>query len=263
MEAVFPRLQKVLADAGVASRRASEEIIAQGRVSVNGRVVREQGQRVDPASDLILLDGQPLPQPESARTYIALNKPAGFVSTAQDTHGRPTVLDLVRERPERLYPVGRLDADTTGLLLLTNDGDLAYRLTHPRFHLPRTYKIRARGFVDREAASRLTEGVELEDGRTAPAEIRFLGFDSATRSTLLEMTLFEGKNRQVRRMLTAVGHPVSSLQRVAFGPVQLRDLAPGTWRKLRPTEVQALRSAVEGVAGREPNPRSRRGARRP
>jgi 23S rRNA pseudouridine2605 synthase len=239
------RLAKHLAHAGIASRRAAEAIIADGRVSVDGEVVTDPARDVT-GEEAIAVDGQALAAPAAQRVVYALNKPAGVVSTARDTHGRPTVVDLVPVRshaPVRLYPVGRLDADTTGLLLLTDDGDLAHRLTHPRFEVPKTYRARvANGPVGERALRRLREGVDLEDGRTAPARVRRLGPGE------LELTLREGRKRQVRRMCAEVGHPVTALQRVAFGPLLLGNLREGAARRLTAAEVQRLRDAAAGPA---------------
>lgn len=253
----MPRLQKALAAAGVASRRACEVLIAEGRVSVNGKIVREPGTKVDPDKDDIRVNGEPVltaapPKP----VYIALHKPVGYASTVSDPHAKRTVLDLVSQVETRVYPVGRLDVDSSGLILLTNDGEFANRLTHPRYHVPKVYRIRARGFVSREEAIQLTEGIDLPDGKTAPADLKFVGYDPATQTTLLDMTLYEGRNRQVRRMMEAVGHPVRELTRLAFGNLQLGDLAPGTWRKLRPDEVNRLLEAAQ------PTPTPRRESRR-
>jgi 23S rRNA pseudouridine2605 synthase len=228
------RLAKYLAHAGVASRRAAEEIIAAGRVRVAGEVVR------DPAFDVgedasVALDGRPLAGPEPRVAY-AVHKPLGVVSTARDTHGRPTVVELVADAGVRLYPVGRLDADSSGLIVLTNDGALAQRLTHPSFEVPRTYRVSVGGPpLQARALRRLREGVALEDGLTAPAQARRLGAHE------LELTLREGRNRQVRRMCAAVGHPVSALQRTAFGPLRLGRLRPGASRRLSAAELQGLR----------------------
>jgi 23S rRNA pseudouridine2605 synthase len=226
------RLAKYLAQAGVASRRAAEGLVATGRVTVDGEVVRDPARDVD-ARTAVLVDGRPVDAP--ARVVYALNKPAGVVSTARDPQGRTTVVDLVGAR-ERLYPVGRLDADTTGLILLTNDGPLAHRLTHPSFEVPRTYRATVRHPPVREPALRaLREGVDLEDGRTAPARVRRLAADR------LELTVREGRKRQVRRMCEAVGHPVVRLERVAFGPLRLGGLPEGEHRRLTPAEVERLR----------------------
>jgi 23S rRNA pseudouridine2605 synthase len=231
------RLAKYLAHAGVASRRAAEEVIRAGRVTVAGEVVHDPAHDVDECS-VIAVDGRPLAGAERRVVYM-VNKPLGVLSTAQDTHGRPTVVSLVPHEPRRLYPVGRLDADTTGLILLTNDGELAHRLTHPSFEVPKTYRARVGGGpVGDRVLHRLREGVRLEDGITAPARVRRAG------QSLLELTIHEGRNRQVRRMCEAVGHPVQELQRVAFGPLQVGGLASGTHRLLTDLEVELLRGLI-------------------
>ena len=230
------RLGKFLAHAGVASRRAVEEIVADGRVTVDGEVVTDPARDVD-ESNVVELDGRRV-EPEPREVH-ALNKPTGVVSTARDTHGRPTVVQLVRSR-RRLYPVGRLDADTTGLILLTNDGELAERLTHPRYGVKKVYRARIQpGRLARRALEALRAGVQLEDGRTAPAQVR----QAAT--GVVEITIREGKKRQVRRMLEAVGHRVVELERVAFGPLGLRGLELGKSRRLTRAEVERLRRAAE------------------
>jgi 23S rRNA pseudouridine2605 synthase len=232
------RLAKYLAHAGVASRRAAEGMVAEGRVTIEGEVT------TDPATDVgegaaVALDGEPV-APEAREVY-ALNKPAGVVSTAQDTHGRPIVTELV-DSPARLYPVGRLDADTTGLILLTNDGELANRLTHPRYEVPKTYVARVEPASISEAAlRRLREGVELEDGPAAPARVRLRSPGE------LEIVISEGRKRQVRRMVEAVGHRVAALERTTFGPLRLGELAPGASRRLTAAEVERLWKA--GGAG--------------
>jgi 23S rRNA pseudouridine2605 synthase len=229
------RLAKYLAHAGVASRRAAEGVIAAGRVRVDGATV------IDPALDVddtarVEVDGKRLRGAE-ARVVYALHKPLGVVSTARDTHGRKTVVSLVPAHGLRLYPIGRLDADSSGLILLSNDGELANRLTHPRFEVPKTYVATlARGPVSESALRRLREGVALEDGVTAPARVRRRGAGK------IEITIHEGRKRQVRRMCEAVGHPVSALERVAFGPLRLGSLAPGEHRRLRAAEVERLRA---------------------
>jgi 23S rRNA pseudouridine2605 synthase len=233
------RLAKYLAHAGVASRRAAEGMIAGGRVRVAGVEVRDPARDVG-AGDRVEVDGRLLGGAET-RVVYALNKPVGVLSTARDTHGRPTVVELVREgagEQRRLYPVGRLDADSSGLILLTNDGELANRLTHPRYEVPKTYRVRVGGgSVEPRALVSLREGVKLEDGSTGPAQVRRL------RADLLELTLGEGRNRQVRRMCEAVGHPVLALERVRLGPVALGDLKVGAHRRLSAAEVAGLRGA--------------------
>ena len=230
------RLAKHLAHAGVASRRGAEALVAEGRVTVDGAVVTDPARDVT-GEEAIAVDGAAVGG-AAARVVYALNKPAGVVSTARDTHGRRTVVDLVGSG-ERLYPVGRLDADTTGLILLTNDGDLAYALTHPSFEVPRTYRARVEGRPDERALRALREGVELDDGRTAPARVRRVGAHE------FELTIHEGRKRQVKRMCAAVGHPVVALRRVAFGPLRLGDLEPGRARRLTAAEVERLRRAAQ------------------
>lgn len=229
------RLQKVLARAGVGSRRAVEGLISAGRVRVNGeRAVL--GRRVDPSKDEVEVDGSRVPLDARLRYYL-LNKPEGVVSTADDPEGRDTVLDFV-ETTERIWPVGRLDIDTEGLIVLTNDGELTYRLTHPSYEVPRTYLVQARGSVKDGVIRKLIGGVDLDDGPTAPAEVSLV--DRLQGSTLLEVTIREGRNRQVRRMFETVGHPVVRLARTALGPVRLGRLKPGQLRRLSPQEIRDL-----------------------
>jgi 23S rRNA pseudouridine2605 synthase len=235
------RLAKFLAHAGVASRRAAEAIVRDGRVTVGGELVTDPARDVD-GSEPVTVDGHAVREPAQRAVWV-VHKPQGVVSTASDTHGRPTVVELVRAPGTRLYPVGRLDADTTGLILLTDDGDLANHLTHPRYGVPKTYVAHVAGGPVREAELRaLRDGVDLDDGRTAPARVRQL------RPGVLELTLREGRKRQVRRMCAQVGHPVQRLARVAFGPLRLGDLAEGAVRRLSPAEVQRLRDAAERPA---------------
>jgi 23S rRNA pseudouridine2605 synthase len=246
------RLAKFLAHAGVASRRAAEQLVFAGRVTVGGEVVRDPARDVG-EHDAVAVDGRGVAL-ERRQVVYALHKPAGYVSTAKDPQGRPTVVSLIGGR-ERLYPVGRLDADTTGLLLLTNDGELAHRLTHPSFEVPRTYRAQVRNPPVREPAlRRLREGVRLDDGMTAPAGARRLAPDR------VEIVLHEGRKRQVRRMLDAVGHPVLRLERVAFGPLRLGDLPLGKHRLLKAAEVEQLRRA--GDRFRPPGERARSSAAR-
>jgi 23S rRNA pseudouridine2605 synthase len=233
------RLAKHLAHAGVASRRAAEGLIAQGRVRVDGELVRDPARDVD-ACNRVEVDGRALVGPE-ARVVYAVHKPLGVLSTARDTHGRPTVVELIPGEGRRLYPVGRLDADSSGLILLTNDGELANLLTHPRHQVPKTYRVRlAAGPVSEAALRALRGGVGLEDGPTAPAQVRRLGGDE------LELTIREGRNRQVRRMCEAVGHPVLALRRIALGPLRLGELRPGAHRRLSDAEVDELRRVGRG-----------------
>lgn len=231
------RLQKALARAGVASRRKAEGLIRAGRVRVNGQVVTELGTRVDPERDVITVNGQPISQPVS-HTYILLHKPRGVLSTTSDPHGRPTVLDLVRMEA-RVYPVGRLDRDSEGLILLTDDGELTHRLTHPRYEHEREYRVLVEGRVSERALQRLQEGVELEDGLTWPAQVERL--EEEGDGTWLRMVIHEGRKRQVRRMCRAVGHPVRQLIRVRMGPLTLGELRAGEWRYLTTGEVKALK----------------------
>jgi 23S rRNA pseudouridine2605 synthase len=239
------RLAKYLAHAGVASRRASEQLVFAGRVTIGGEVVRDPARDVDGGSH-VAVDGRPVRGSTGERAVYAVNKPRGVVSTARDPQGRVTIVSLVPSS-RRLYPVGRLDADSTGLILLTDDGALAHRLTHPSFEVPRTYHARVRRPPVREAAlRRLRAGVELEDGVTAPARVRRLAADR------IELTIHEGRKRQVRRMCEAVGHPVVELQRVAFGPLALGRLAEGEHRRLTRAEVERLNRAARTPRGQTP-----------
>ena len=236
------RLAKFLATAGVASRRAAEEIVRAERVTVNGETVTDPARDVGDG-DAVTVDGAAV-APEAERAVYVVNKPAGVVSTARDPQRRRTVVSLVPSAV-RLYPVGRLDIDTTGLILLTNEGDLAHRLTHPSFEVPKTYRAVVARPPVREAALRaLRAGVELDDGMTAPARVRRVTGDT------LELTIHEGRKRQVKRMCEAVGHPVQRLERIAFGPLTLGDLPRGRWRRLDADEVAALMAATSGSAAR-------------
>ncbi|MDT4939780.1 MAG: rRNA synthase [Pseudonocardiales bacterium] len=238
------RLQKVLAAAGVGSRRACEELIAAGRVSVNGAIVDEMGKRVDPSTAVVAVDGRRLNiRPDLV--YLALNKPRGVLSAMKDERGdRPTVGDLVADRPERLFHVGRLDADTEGLLLLTNDGDLAQRLMHPSFGVSKTYLATVPGPVAKETVRRVQAGVQLEDG---PVQVdRFRVTQSEGNRATVEVVLHEGRNRIVRRLLAEIGHPVERLVRTAIGPVRLGGQRVGTLRPLTRDELADLFAALDG-----------------
>ena len=259
------RLQKILSQAGIASRRAAEKLIAEGRVTVNGQTVREMGVKANPAADDIRVDGRRLRAPERHR-YILLNKPSGVVTTRSDPQRRQTVLDLLGGVREYVYPVGRLDYDSEGLLLLTNDGELTARLTHPRHEVERTYEASVAGTPDDEAIERLRRGIPLDGRRTMPAEVKLLsrpapntnaaphrgsaprkgpaphkGTLSERRNAVLVITIREGRNRQVRRMCEAVGHPVRKLRRIRIGPISDRYLRPGEWRELTRGEVEKLK----------------------
>jgi len=240
------RLQKIISQAGLASRRAAEKLIAEGRVSVNGETVHEMGTKADPARDDIRVDGRRVKAAERPR-YILLYKPTGYVTTRSDPQRRPTVVDLLGGVREYVYPVGRLDYDTEGLLLLTNDGELAARLTHPRHGVERTYEARVAGMPDEAAVERLRRGIPLDGRRTLPAEVSVLNKRRGDRDGILSITIREGRNRQVRRMLEAVGHPVKKLARVGIGPLSDRGLKPGTWRELTAQELRVLRQTARAV----------------
>jgi 23S rRNA pseudouridine2605 synthase len=232
------RLQKVLAAAGVGSRRACEELIAAGRVEVDGRVITEQGLRVNPATAVIRVDGLRVPTEQSGLVYFALNKPAGVVSTMQDRQGRPDLSQYVKDRSERLFHVGRLDADTEGLLLLTNDGELANRLTHPRYEVAKTYVAEVEGPLARDVGKRLRQGVDLPDGVVRIDSFRVVG--QAGSRTMVEIVLHEGRKHVVRRVLDEVGHPVKRLVRTRFGPIALGTQRPGRIRPLTREEIGQL-----------------------
>ena len=235
------RLQKILSEAGITSRRKAEKLILQGRVSVNGRVVSELGTKAVLGKDEICLDGKAI-KAETEKVVVALFKPRNCVTTLHDPQGRPTVAELVKSISLRVYPVGRLDFDAEGLLLMTNDGELAHRLQHPRYKVPKTYLVKIRGHPLEEALAQLQQGISLEDGITAPAELHVLEDDH--KATWLSLTLREGRNHQVKRMCAAVGCPVLKLRRTQIGPIDLGNLRPGSSRRLNAREVRALRQAV-------------------
>lgn len=239
------RLQKVLAAAGVASRRACEALIVGGRVTVNGRVQRELGSRIDPEADDVRVDGVVV-QLDVSKRYFILNKPTGVVSSMSDERGRPDLQTFTRHIDERLYNVGRLDAETSGLLILTNDGELAHRLAHPKFGVQKTYVAKVRGTVTPAVIQRLKRGVELEDGEIRADAAKIVAGAARASHSLVEITLHSGKNRIVRRMLAAVGHPVEELVRRQFGPLHLGNLGIGEMRELAPAERGALLTAAEG-----------------
>lgn len=246
------RLQKVLSSAGIASRRHSAEIIRAGRVEVDGKIVTEPGARLEPERVEIKVDGEPV-RPGDRKAYLLLNKPAGYLSTVHDPEMRPTVLDLVPSAGTRLFPVGRLDLDTEGLLLLTNDGDAAYALTHPKFEVPKTYIAKVAGVPGARELEALSRGVNLGGTVTAPAKVRIV--DSSRETSVLEIQIHEGRKREVRNMLQAIGHPVIHLKRTRLGRLALGDLPVGKWRRLTNSEVRWVRRLVAKVlAEKEPQP---------
>jgi len=235
------RLQKLLSQAGVSSRRAAEQLIRAGKVRINGRTVTELGTKADPRTDRITVSGRALPTSAELH-YVLLNKPVGVVTTLADPEGRPTVRDLLHDVRARVFPVGRLDYHSAGLLLLTNDGELALRLTHPRYGIAKTYRVKIKGLPDDAALTRLREGVRIEGGRTAPADVRLL--EVRDRKARLEITVREGRRREIRQMCERVGLPVEKLVRIQLGPLSLGKLPPGAHRHLTLKEIASLRAAV-------------------
>ncbi|MGN6429079.1 MAG: pseudouridine synthase [Leifsonia sp.] len=254
MSADGERLQKVMAAAGVASRRVSEEMIVAGRVTVNGEVVTELGRRVDPEHDRVAVDGTAV-QLDSSRRYVMLNKPVGVVSSMRDEQGRPDLSRFTADYPERLFNVGRLDQETSGLLILTNDGELAHVLAHPSFGVTKTYIARVRGTVTPQTIARLTKGVELEDGPIAADKARLMQVSQGGGDSLVELTLHSGRNRIVRRMMAEVGHPVIDLVRRQFGPLHLGTLPVGRMRELSKEELGKLLT-ISREGGERPAPAS-------
>ncbi|USG63565.1 rRNA pseudouridine synthase [Brevibacillus ruminantium] len=236
------RLQKVLANAGVASRRHCEELIVQGRVQVNGQVVKELGTRVDPEQDAIKVDGK-LVRLER-KIYVLLHKPTGYITSVSDPQGRRVVVDLLRGIKERVYPVGRLDYDTSGLLLLTNDGEMAHMLAHPSYEMDKVYRAWVKGVPSKEKVNLLAKGIKLEDGMTSPGQAKLLKTTAANDRSLLELVIHEGRNRQVRRMCEAIGHPVIKLERIQLGFLTLEGLEPGQYRPLTTAEVERLKRGL-------------------
>ncbi|HZG14732.1 MAG TPA: pseudouridine synthase [Candidatus Bathyarchaeia archaeon] len=234
------RLQKILAQAGVASRRKCEELITQGRVKVNGTVSTELGTKVDPQNDIILVDDKPIHIEKLI--YLLLHKPTGVITSLHDPQGRRVVTDLLTDIQERVYPVGRLDYDTSGLLLLTNDGELANRIAHPSFEIDKVYRAWVKGIPSKESVKKLATGIRLEDGMTSPGEARII--EQEAQRTLLEITIHEGRNRQVRRMCDAIGHPVLKLERIRLGFLTLAGVKVGEYRHLTKEEVERLKREV-------------------
>lgn len=244
------RLQKVLAQAGVASRRRCEELIVQGSVEVNGKPVRELGTKVDPERDRIVVNGKPVKL--ERHVYLILNKPTGVITSLSDPQGRRVVTDLLKGIKERVYPVGRLDYDTSGLLLLTNDGELANRLAHPSYEIDKVYRAWVKGVPSPDKVKRLATGVRLEDGMTSPGQARLLKASPDKQKAWIELTIHEGRNRQVRRMCEAIGHPVLTLERVRLGFLTLEGLSPGEYRPLTSEEVEKLKRGL--LPGKKPRP---------
>jgi pseudouridine synthase len=231
------RLQKILAKAGIASRRKAEELIRQGKVTVDGRVVTEMGIQVDPEQQRIEFDGKPVTV-EEKKVYVLLHKPAGYVSTVHDPQGRPIVTELIKGIQERIFPVGRLDLDTEGALLLTNDGELAQKILHPSYEVNKTYRATVKGKPSKKKVEMLSRGIDIDDRKTWPAQVKVLS--AGVRETTLQITIHEGRKRQVRKMCEAVGHPVLKLKRIAYGKLKLGNLAPGKFRFLSKKDLQLI-----------------------
>lgn len=270
--AAAERLHKFLASTGAGSRRDCEKLIEDGRVYVNGKLVTKMGFKVDPARDKVTLDGERV-KPEE-KVYWVLNKPSGTICTNSDERGRPRVVDLVPDRTNRIYTVGRLDAESRGLILLTNDGGIANIICHPRYRIEKVYQVAVRGRVDRAQVARIEAGVWLSEGKTSPAKVQPVGYNAKRNESLIEMTVFEGRNREVRRVLARVGLNVRRLQRVRIGPLALGDLPPGASRRLDPKELAFVYEAEqmylanreawdEAFPGERPQPGKRRPAHKP
>ncbi|QKS45376.1 rRNA pseudouridine synthase [Paenibacillus cellulosilyticus] len=255
------RLQKILAQAGIASRRKCEELILTGQVEVNGVQVTTLGAKADPNEDVITVNGKPIET--EAKLYIMLNKPKGVITSASDPQGRKVVSDFLAGIKQRVYPIGRLDYDTEGLLLLTNDGEFANLLTHPKHHVPKTYLATVEKVPHGEKLDQLRKGVELEDGMTAPAEVEYQDIELDNKEATIRITIYEGRNRQVRRMFDAIGHPVLRLKRVKFGELGLQNLKRGGWRPLTPKEVAELRAEAAKAEGKENPIASNRNGKKP
>lgn len=236
------RLHKILADCGISSRRKAEELIRDGRVKVNGSLITMPGSKADPEIDSIKVDNKPIPKNPS-KIYLLLNKPAGYVTTLSDPEGRPTVADLIRSFTERLYPVGRLDYDTEGLLILTNDGDISHLLQHPRHNVSRTYLVKVKGFPEESSLKKLSRGIHHVKDK--PDKIKLKIHRKVSQNTWFELTLWEGRNRQIKRMFESIGHPVMRIIRIGLGPLKLdTNLSPGKYRHLGKEEVNTLKGLV-------------------
>ncbi len=243
------RLQKILAQAGVASRRKCEELILAGKVEVNGEVVTTLGTKADPNADEITVSGRAIKAQQ--KLYLMFNKPKGVITSATDPEGRKVVTDYIKGIKERVYPVGRLDYDSEGLLLLTNDGDLAQKLTHPSHHVPKTYLATVEGIPHGDSLEKLRRGIQLEDGMTAPAQLEYYDVDQQKKQATIRITIYEGKNRQVRRMFDAISHPVKRLKRISMGNLYLQNLKRGLHRPLTASEINELKQLSEITHERE------------
>ena len=235
------RLNKIIAIAGITSRRRADKLISLGCVTVNGRAEKRAGSKAVWGVDSINVDGRPIPDPPK-KIYLLLNKPFGYVSTLHDPEGRPIIRDLVKDVKERVYPIGRLDFDSSGLLILTNDGELAFRLMHPKFHIPRTYKVIVEGSISDKSVEKLTNGVILDDGPTNPARVRIIEIKQGR--SVVRITIFEGRSREIRRMCEAVGHKTLKLTRIGYGNLNLGALKVGKYRHINDVEVKALCKSV-------------------
>jgi len=235
------RLNKIISMAGIASRRRADELISSGLVTVNDRVETSLGSKAIWGVDSITVDSQAMPDPPK-KIYVILHKPFGYVSTLHDPEGRPIIRDLIKDIKERIYPVGRLDFDSSGLLILTNDGELAYRLMHPRFHIPRTYKVTIEGHLSNTSVERLKNGISLDDGPTNPAHVRIMNRRHGR--SVVRITIFEGRSREIRRMFEAVGHKTLKLIRIGYGSLTLGELKVGKYRHLENSEVKSLYASV-------------------
>lgn len=233
------RLQKIMAQAGIASRRKCEELILEGKVQVNGETVTALGTKADPDEDIITVNGKPIKNEK--KVYVMLNKPKGVITSASDPEGRKIVSDYLKGIKERVYPIGRLDYDTEGLLLLTNDGEFANLLSHPKYHVPKTYLATVKGVPHGTVLDKLRAGIMLEDGMTSPAEVEYKDVDPDNKQSVISITIHEGRNRQVRRMFEAISHPVIRLKRISFGDLLLQNLKRGVYRHLTPDEINTLR----------------------
>lgn len=235
------RINKYIASCGVASRRKAEELIISGRVTINGELITELSTTVDETKDIVEVDGVPINQ-EEKKVYILLNKPEGYITTVKDQFDRPSVLDILKEVDERVYPVGRLDYETSGLLILTNDGDLTYKLTHPKHEVEKTYLAMVNGIISPEEKRRFENGLRIEDYTTAKAKLKIVKADEEKNYSVCKITIHEGRNRQVRKMCKAIGHPVRNLRRIQMGRINIRGLEVGEYRNLTEDEVRYLKS---------------------